>query len=40
MLALGVAEKLLKEFKNLYQETVQNYSHPGWYQVSYGAVLP
>jgi uncharacterized membrane protein len=37
--ALGVAEKLLKNLKIYIQETGSELSHPGWYQVSYGAVF-
>ncbi|NLJ48390.1 MAG: DUF2207 domain-containing protein [Candidatus Atribacteria bacterium] len=37
--AMGVAEKLLKNLKIYIQETGSELSHPGWYQVPYGVVF-
>ncbi|HAX97386.1 MAG TPA: hypothetical protein DCY12_00440 [Candidatus Atribacteria bacterium] len=37
--ALGVAEKLLKNLKIYVQETGSELSHPSWYQVPHGAVF-
>ena len=37
--ALGVAEKLLKNLKIYIQETGSELSHPSWYQVPHGAVF-